>query len=94
MKPLCVGAKAIIIDGVLAGFEGKVVGFDSKADEAFVQLDSVTIVETHSENLLQEGETTQLSLDLVFSDPSEVENNKNNDFGSVSEEDWDALGWI
>lgn len=93
MKPLIVGRKAVIIDGILAGFEGKVVGFDSEADEASVQLDSVTFVETHSENLLQEGKTVQLSLDLGTDKIEDLNEEKQveTDIGAITEDDWDWL---
>lgn len=82
MKPLRVGGNAVIIDGILKGHKGKIVGFDSELDEAWVELDSLTLVGTNSENLLQDGESVQLSLNL------NVKDDLNDDLDTE-----DEIGW-
>lgn len=56
MKPVVVNASAVIKKGILAETTGKVVGFDSEADEVMIQIDSITTVCISSECISQNGE--------------------------------------
>lgn len=56
MKPLWVNRAATITQGILSGYVGRVVAFDSEKDKATVELDKDTHVVVSSEHLHQSEE--------------------------------------
>ncbi|MED4883081.1 hypothetical protein [Bacillus smithii] len=61
MKPLWVNKEGIINRGVLKGFKGTVVGFDSETDKAKIKLDNETIVNLSSEMIDQDEEKQSIN---------------------------------
>jgi transcription antitermination factor NusG len=53
VKTLFINKEAEITDGVLKGFKGKVVGYDSIENEVMVKLDEKTFVTVPSEYVKQ-----------------------------------------